>query len=151
MRWTGANTSRFINIHSWAEPHHVCDYILSGVPFQGLPKLLMSATHLVDLLLYDIPRSAGYIPPEAMATSLSALTNLESLDLQFRYSRPHPSLESRRPPPLTRIILPSLSAILFKGASEYLKEMLARIHAPRVDHLHTTFFNQIIFDTPQLF
>jgi len=40
---------------------------------------------------------------------------------------------------------------MFKGASEYLEEILARIDAPRLDHLDITFFNQIIFDTPQLF
>jgi hypothetical protein len=125
---------------------------LFDIPFPGLPKLLLSATHLVRLILYDIPRS-GYIPPEAMATSLSALTSLESLTLRFRYPRPRPALESRRPPPppLTRSILPSLATILFKGASEYLEEILARIDAPRLDELEITFFNQIIFDTPQLF
>jgi hypothetical protein len=125
---------------------------LYDVPFPGLPKLLSSATHLVDLDLDDIPRS-GYIPPEAMATSLSALNNLESLHLRFLYPRPRPALESRHPPPppLTRSILPSLTEIRFKGASEYLEEILARIDVPRLDELHLTFFNQIIFDTPQLF
>jgi len=64
-----------------------------------------------------------------------------------------PCLESRRllPPPLTRSILPSLTKIVFDGASEYLEEILARIDAPRLNVLHITFFNQIIFDTPQLF
>ena len=92
-----------------------------------------------------------YIPPEVIATSLSALTSLEFLRLQFRYPRPRPALESRRlpPPPLTRSILPSLTRISFKGASEYLEEILARIDAPRLDKLHIVFFNQIIFDTPQ--
>ena len=125
---------------------------LYDVPFPGLPKLLSSATHLVDLDLDDIPRS-GYIPPEAMATSLSALNNLESLHLRFLYPRPRPALESRHPPPppLTRSILPSLTKVRFKGASEYLEEILARIDVPRLDELHLTFFNQIIFDTPQLF
>jgi len=124
---------------------------LYHVPFPGLPKLLLSATHLVNLDLDGIPRS-GYIPPEAMATSLSALTNLESFYLEFRYPRPR-ALESRRPPPrpLTRSILPNLTKIRFKGASEYLEEILARIDAPRVNELNITFFNQIIFDTPQLF
>jgi hypothetical protein len=123
---------------------------LYDVPFPGLPKLLSSATHLVDLYLNISP--SGYIPPEAMATSLSALTSLESLSLHFRHPRPRPALERRRPPPPppTRSILPSLSKILFKGASEYLEEILARIDAPRIDELHITFFNQIIFDTPQL-
>jgi hypothetical protein len=124
---------------------------LYDVPFPGLRKLLLSATHLVDLDLYGIPRS-GYIPPEVMATSLSALTSLELLRLHFRSPRPRPALQSRRPPPppLTRSILPSLTKIRFKGASEYLEEVLARIDAPRLNRLHMTFFNQIIFDTPQL-
>jgi hypothetical protein len=123
---------------------------LNSVPFPGLPKLLLSATHLIFLSLHDIPRS-GYIPPEAMATSLSALTSLESLLLRFQYPPPRPGLESRRPPPLTRSILPSLTKIRFKGASEYLEVILAPIAAPRLNRLHITFFNQIIFDTPQLF
>jgi hypothetical protein len=122
------------------------------VPFPGLPKLLLSTTHLVDFHLLNIPRS-GYIPPEVMATSLSAMTNLESLRLNFQYPRPRPVLESRhpRPRPRTRSILPSLTKIEFKGSSEYMEEILARIDAPRLDELDITFFNQIIFDTPQLF
>jgi hypothetical protein len=125
---------------------------LNRMPFPALPKLLLSATHLVELYLDNIP-SSGYIPPVAMATSLSALTNLESLELRFRYPRPRPALETRRPPPppLTRSILPSLTKIKFKGASEYLEEILARIDAPRLDKFDITFFNQIIFDLPQLF
>ena len=86
-----------------------------------------------------------------MATSLSALTSLESLYLHFLYPRPRPALETRRPPPLTRSILPSLTYIFFHGASEYLEEILARIDAPQLDRLSIIFFNQIIFDTPQLF
>ena len=125
---------------------------LYDVPYPGLPKLLLTAIHLINLDLLYIPRS-GYIPPEAMATSLSALTNLEFLRLHFLYPRPRPALGSRRlpPPPLTRSILPSLTKIRFKGASEYLEEILARIDAPRLNELHIIFFNQIIFDLPQLF
>ena len=123
---------------------------LSDVPFPGLPKLLLSATRLVCLILSNIPRS-GYVSPEVMATSISALTSLEYLCLHFRYPQPRPVLESRRPPPLTRSILPTLNKFQFKGVSEYLEEILARIDAPRLNELDITFFNQIIFDTPQLF
>jgi hypothetical protein len=123
---------------------------LECVPFPGLLKLLLSGTHLVNLVLSFIPRS-GYFPLEMMATSLSALTSLEFLRLWFEYPRPRPALESRRPPPPTRSILPSLTKIEFKGESEYLEEILARIDAPRLDKFDITFFNQIIFDTPQLF
>ena len=127
---------------------------LIGVAFPGLPKLLLPTTQLVDLRLSFIPRS-GYITPETMATSLSALTSLRHLRLHFQYPQPRPALESRRPPPplppLTRSILLSLTYIQFKGAYEYLEEILARIDAPRLNKLHITFFNQIMFDTPQLF
>ena len=127
--------------------------VLYRVPFPGLPKLLLSTTRLVHLNLYYIPPS-GYISPESMATSLSALTSLESLRIRFRYPRPRPALEKNRhltPPPLKRSILPNLTLIVFKGACEYLEEILARIDAPRLHKMHITFFNQIIFDTPQLF
>jgi hypothetical protein len=124
--------------------------ILDDIPFAGIPKLLLLATHLIHLDLFNIPPS-GYIPPEAMATSLTTLTSLVFLRL-FYLSPPPPDLGSRRqtPPPLTRSILPSLAEIRFKGASEYLEAVLARIDAPRVKHLGIIFFNQIIFDTPQL-
>ena len=122
---------------------------LDCIPFPGLPKLLLSATHLIHLDLFDIPPS-GYIPPEALATSFSALTNLESLNLHFLSPRPRPALDSRRPPPMTHSILPSLTEIEFKGTSDYLEEILARIDAPRLDRLDITFFNDILFDTSQL-
>jgi hypothetical protein len=41
--------------------------------------------------------------------------------------------------------------IIFKGASEYLEEILARIDAPRLNELYIVFFNQIVFGLPQLF
>ncbi|KAF8502719.1 hypothetical protein F5888DRAFT_1114840 [Russula emetica] len=122
---------------------------LSNVLFPGLPKLLLSATHLVKLDLPDIPRP-GYIPPGAMATTLSALTSLEFLRLGFQFRH---TLESRclPPPPLTHSILPGLTNIEFYGTSEYLEVILARIDSPRLNELYITFFNEIIFDTPQLF
>ena len=120
------------------------------VPFPGLPKLLLSATHLVHLDLVGIPPS-GYILPEAMATCLSMLNSLESLHLRFLSPRPRPALGSRPPPLSPRSILPCLTKIRFKGVSEYLEEILARIDAPRVNEMRITFFNQIIFNTPQLF
>ena len=122
--------------------------VLFRIPFLALPNLLSSTTQLVELNLHNIPRS-GYIPPEAMATSLSALTSLEFLSLNHsEYTIP--ILESRHSPLLTRSILPMLTTILFGGVSGYLEEILARIDAPRLNKMHITFFN-IIFDTPQLF
>jgi hypothetical protein len=120
---------------------------LNHVPFPGLPKLLLSATHLVDLHLWEIPHS-GYISPDAMVAGLSVLTRLENLFIDFESPRSRPA-RSQRPLP-TRALLPVLSYLLFKGASEYLEDLLARIHAPLLNDLDITFFHKLIFDTPQL-
>ena len=120
-----------------------------GIPFPGLPKLLLTATHLVYLSLFDIPDS-GYFSPEAMVTSLSMLIGLESLSLEFQSPRSLPDRTSQRPPLQTRFVLPVLTDFEFKGVSEYSDDLVARIDAPRLIKLYITFFNQIIFDTPQL-
>ena len=62
---------------------------LNRIPFPGLPNLLLSATHLVTLYLFDIPHS-GYISPEAMVTCLSTLTSLSSFSLVFQSPRSCP-------------------------------------------------------------
>ena len=79
--------------------------LLSGIPFPGLRKLLLSATNLVNLQLTNIPHS-GYISPDAMVTALTALTRLQNLDLGFRSPRSHPDQASRLPPHLTRTVFP---------------------------------------------
>ena len=122
---------------------------LRGIPFPGLPKLLLSATHLVRLHLCHIPHS-GYISPEAMVAGLSVLNSLEDLRLNFESPQSCPTRESRRSPPPTRSVLPILSRFGFKGASEYLEDLLARIDAPRLCDLETTFFHSLDFDTPQI-
>ena len=120
-----------------------------GIPFPGLPNLLSTAPHLVDLHLDSIPHS-GYISPEAMVACLVKLTSLEKLTLRFLSPRSFPDRESRRPPPLTCSILPILTYFGFKGVSEYLDDLVARIAVPQLTSLYITFFNQIVFDTPQL-
>jgi hypothetical protein len=122
---------------------------LNGVPFPGLPKLLLSATHLVGLFLNRIPRS-GYISPEAMVTALSALTSLESFILEFQFPRSYPGRATQRPPLLTRSVLSTPTYFHFKGDSEYLDDLVALIDTPLLSDLEITFFNQIVFDTPQL-
>ena len=120
---------------------------LDGIPFPGLPRLLLSATHLVDLYLRSIPDS-GYISPEEMATCLSALTELETIEIGFGSPRCRPDRKRRTPP--TPILLPALTELRFKGASDYLEDILARIDAPLLSKLGITLFYQLIFDTPQL-
>jgi len=122
---------------------------LEGVPFPGLPKLLLSAADLVNLSVLKISHS-GYFSPEAMVRCLSTLTRLERLTLGFNSPLSRPVRESRRLHPLTRSALPALTYFRFKGVSEYLEDLVARIDAPLLDRLDITFFHRLIFDTPQL-
>ena len=126
--------------------------VLSNVPFPGLPKLLLSATHLVDLHLHDIPNyghNFGYISPEAMVTSLSVLTRLEVLTLRFQYHERYDQARGR-PPPSTRSVLPTLTSFWFKGVTGYLEDLVACIDAPRLNDLQISFFYDFVFDTPHL-
>jgi hypothetical protein len=129
---------------------HLRYLCLRSVPFAALPKLLLSATDLVDLHLCDIP-DPGYISPEAMVTTLSALATLESFSLEFQSPRSRSSRESRHPLSPKCVVLPALIYFYFEGVSEYLEDLMAPIGAaPRLDHLEISFFGQPIFHTPHL-
>ena len=124
-------------------------FLLDGIPFPGFPKLLLSATHLVDLRLHNIPHS-GYFSPDAMAAALSTLTSLKYLSLSFNSPESCPDLETRRLSPSTRSVLPILTKLSFKGVSEYLEDLLTGIDAPQLNSFSINFFNDIVFDTPEL-
>jgi hypothetical protein len=122
---------------------------LFGIPFPGLPKLLLSATHLTSLRLNNIPHS-GYISPETMVALISVLSSLRTLSLQFRSPRSRLDGESRSLPPPKRSVLPALDSFRFNGVIEYLEDLVTFIDAPQLKTLYITFFNQIDFDTPRL-
>ena len=123
--------------------------LLYRVPIPGLPKLLLSATDLVLLDLCYIPNS-GYISPEAIVTCLSTLPRLETFNLEFESPRSHPNRESRRLPPPTRSVLPSLIKLHFTGVSGYLEDLVARIDPPLLNCLEIVLCRRLLFDTPQL-
>jgi len=109
---------------------------LEGIDFPALPRLLLSAPHLVSLKLDTIPVSAS-ISPESMATCLATSINLENLDIEFQAPSSHPGLTC--PPSFPRAIFPSLSSFTFKGISEHLEDFVARIDAPILRTLLITF------------
>jgi len=123
--------------------------VLDSIPFPGLRKLLLTASNLIQLHLNRIPNS-GYISPDAMVACVLTMNNLESFTLEYSSPRSRPERASRRPPPLTRVVLPSLARFRFHGASEYLEEFLAQVDTPLLNSLHITFFNQLAFDLSQL-
>jgi hypothetical protein len=122
---------------------------LEGIPYPGLRKLLLSTSNLVSLLLFRVPHS-GYISPETIVACLSVLTRLEAFCLEFRSPRPRADREHREPPPPNRFFLPALTRLQFKGDSEYLEDIVSRIDVPLLRRIYIRFFNQLMFDTPQL-
>jgi hypothetical protein len=117
--------------------------------FPGLPKLLLSATHLVDLQLRYIhhPRIFSL---KAMATALSTLASLQFLGLktEFRYAQHHSDQASSRPPP-ARFLLPVLNTLRYDGISRYFDDFVALIDAPRLNNLDITLLNDNELDIPQ--
>jgi F-box-like len=124
-------------------------FLLDHIPFPGLPKLHLSATHLFQLWLVNIPHS-GYISPEAMVALLSVLSSLTVLCLEFQSPQSRPDWETRHLPPPKRSILPALDNFFFKGVTEYLEDLVTFIDTPRLIHMNMNFFNQIDFDCPRL-
>ena len=125
-------------------------FFLQRVAFPAFPKFVLRATHIVVLSLFYIP-DFWYtsLSPEAMATCLAALPHLKTLIISFR-SPPSSPLQTTLPPRM-RSVLPALTSFHFKGVSEYLEGLIARIDTPHLDELHITFFMDLIFDIPQLY
>ena len=122
---------------------------LHSIPFPGLPKLLLSAIHLVELDLHHIPHS-GYISPEAMVALISVSSSLEKLSLYFQPPQSRPDWESRSLLPLKRTILPALHYFSFQGFTEYLEQVVTHIDTPQLGRMRIIFFDQIDFDCPRL-
>ncbi|KAH9967004.1 hypothetical protein BJV74DRAFT_954309 [Russula compacta] len=87
-------------------------FILENIVFPAFPKLALSAAHLSTLFLSDLPIT-GYISPEAIATCLATLPDLESLSIGFRSPRSRPDRIGLPPP--TRAVLLVLINFTFKG------------------------------------
>jgi hypothetical protein len=107
------------------------------------------STNLVHLTLEESPDS-GYIPPEAIVTSLAVMANLKSLVIGPAFP---PSLfdqEGQSPPPPTCNVLHSLTCFKFKGDSEYLEDLVARIDAHLLDFIQIVLFDRLAVNFPQL-
>ena len=117
-----------------------------GIAFPALPTLHLSMKAITSLGLIEIP-SNGYFSPETIVASVSMLTQLEALSILFQ----SPILyHNRRAPLLKRAFLPALTSFGFRGCSEYLEDLVAQVDAPLLVHVAIKFFNQLVFETPQL-
>lgn len=122
---------------------------LDHIQFPGLPTLLLSATHLVHLRLYNIPQP-GYISPTAMVTCLSTLTSLESFSLGFTLF-PLPPAQNDQPRHLsTHSTLPALTNFSFRGSRIFLDDFVSLIDAPKLNKLSVYISPRFDRDTTQL-
>ena len=122
-------------------------FSLCKIGFPTFPKLALSCSSLSHLFLSQIP-IAGYISPEAMATCLATFPSLRDLSIGFESPRSRPDRIGLPPP--TRAVLPSLTRFRFKGVSEYLEDLVARIDTPNLFGLEIRFFMDLMFNIPQL-
>ncbi|KAH9172660.1 hypothetical protein EDB89DRAFT_1964278 [Lactarius sanguifluus] len=100
------------------------------ISFSALPRRLLSSPSLIDLQLHEIS-SAGYFSPETFANALSGMTQLQSLSLHFLSLPCRSNHIDVSPPSGRRIVLPYLTHLKFRGSSNYLDSLVARIDAPR--------------------
>jgi hypothetical protein len=118
---------------------------LDRISFLELPNLLLSCANLVRLSYVNISPS-GYISPQAMATGLSVLTQLESLSLKFLTAQPFLDREIQIPPSHMPTLLPSLTYLRFRGAPDYMEYLAAQIYGQLLEIMHITFFREEVLE-----
>jgi len=119
------------------------------VAFSALPQRLSFSPNLIDLQLHEIP-SVGYFSPEAFVDALSGMTRLQSLSLHFLSLPCRSNHIGMSPPSGRRVVLLALTRLKFRGSSNYLDSLVARIDAPCLGDIEIRFFNQLTYDVSQL-
>lgn len=100
--------------------------------------LLTNATSLVSLRLERLPAS-DFFSPEYLVERISGMPRLENLSIGLLHlPLPRPEMESQHVPD-PRVVLPSLSRLTFRGPSNYLESLLARISTPLLRDLRVKF------------
>ncbi|KAI0245408.1 hypothetical protein BJV78DRAFT_402554 [Lactifluus subvellereus] len=79
------------------------------------------------------------------------MTRLKMLHIHFLSPTSRPVSRGTPQSPPIRATLPALNYFEFHDCSEYLECLLSGIDTPLLKYIYLTFFNQLIFDTPQLF
>ena len=73
---------------------------------------------------------------------LAALPKIDYCHIGFRLASPRP--DRIHPPPATRTVLLALTHFEFRGASEYLEDLVSRIGAPQLNGIYISCLNQLV-------
>ena len=120
-----------------------------AVPIES--PILATMANLVNLSLISIPPSA-YFPPSALLQRLSLLPQLETLGIDFNFYNPSRDVETQllRMPNSTRVTLPNLRWLGFRGVCAYLEALLPWVTIPHLEKLQVCFFNRMVYSIPHL-
>jgi hypothetical protein len=112
--------------------------------------LLTTMGSLVTLSLNLIPHSA-YFDPNALLQRLSLMPQLEILGIYFDTHFPSQTKRQLlRTPIMTRVTLPNLRWLGFKGDSAYLEALLPQVTIPLLEKLQVYFSNHVNYSIPHL-
>ena len=124
---------------------------LTGVSLATLHPLLPSATSLRTLALERIPSSA-YFSPDRLVSQIRTMTQLQTLSISFLSTVPRPGFRNERFLPwgqLTRVELPALTQLIYRGVSAYVEALLTRIQTPLIQDVEITLFHQLTLGVPR--
>ena len=123
---------------------------LSGFACPIRPRLHPTAMSLVTLYLTTSHPSA-YFQPNTLLQWISFMPQLESLVILFNFPVPNRDVERQltHTPITTHITLPNLRLFWFRGVSAYLKAVVCRMTAPRLEKLEIRLFKQLAFSIPR--
>jgi hypothetical protein len=114
------------------------------IAFPALLQLLHPSRNLVDLQLHEFLYPCHF-SPEKFVAALSGMAQLRSLSLHF-----FPTADYVAPPPQSSdsecFVLPLLTRLDFRGSSQYLEGLVAKIEAPRLWDINITFVDEFNFD-----
>jgi len=127
--------------------------ILIGVPLATLGSLLSSTTSLISLVLERIP-SPAYFSPTSLVAHVRSMPHLQKLSIGFLSTIPRPGF--RGEPflprgPMTRVTLPALTQLVYRGVSAYIEALLARVETPLIQDVNITLFNQLTLRIPHIY
>ena len=112
--------------------------VLERVSVPTLPQLLLSSRGLTRLVLgKHVLAGDGFLSPAVLAAALSAAARLEFLHVYLPSNISHKeqgSTDSGLHPP-NLAVLPALIHFELQGSSEYLEDLVSRIHAPLLESI----------------
>ena len=140
-----------LNLPETFRAPHLRQLVLKNftIPIESL--ILTTMGNLVNFFLHKIPSSA-YFHPNALLQRFSAMPQLETLSIGFNCYNSMRDVEgqSLRTPIMTRVTLPNLRWLGFRGTSAYLEALLPWLTIPLLAHLHVHLFNRLIYSVPHL-